>query len=99
MKELEKLYSQWCKETKRSGSVLMRSSIYEFFDWLGENGYQLYKQSSATTNTTVLLCDEVKKVVDNDNAKKACNHQYVLTEESGYRVQKCIKCYDFRHVR
>ena len=33
-KKLHSLYTQWCKETKRNGSVLIGSSIREFFDWV-----------------------------------------------------------------
>ena len=28
------IYSKWCKETKRNGSVLVGSSIKEFFEWI-----------------------------------------------------------------
>ena len=31
---LQQLYQQWCKETKRNGSVLVGSSILEFFIWV-----------------------------------------------------------------
>lgn len=33
-KKLHSLYIQWCKETKRNGSVLIGSSIREFFEWV-----------------------------------------------------------------
>lgn len=33
---LSNLFHQWCKETKRSGGVLVGKSIYEFFNWLQE---------------------------------------------------------------
>lgn len=36
-----KLFEQWCKLTKRSGGVLVGSSIREFFVWLDENGYSI----------------------------------------------------------
>lgn len=36
MKILE-LYQIWCKDTKRSGGVLVGSSIREFFKWLEDN--------------------------------------------------------------
>jgi len=34
--ELEKLFEQWCKETKRSGGVLIGSSVREFLRWLSD---------------------------------------------------------------
>lgn len=40
---MNKLYQQWCKETKRGGAVLVGGSIREFFDWLEKNGYSLIK--------------------------------------------------------
>jgi hypothetical protein len=40
---MEKLYKEWCKETKRNGSVLVSGSIYEFFSWLEQKGYKLIK--------------------------------------------------------
>jgi hypothetical protein len=38
------LFNQWCKLTKRSGGVLLGSSIREFFVWLEENGYKINKK-------------------------------------------------------
>ena len=40
---MKDLYLQWCKETKRSGSVLVGSSIKEFFKWVKLNGFHLIK--------------------------------------------------------
>lgn len=34
MTDIEELFKIWCKETKRSGGVLLGSSIREFFQWL-----------------------------------------------------------------
>jgi len=34
---MKEFYKIWCKETKRSGSVLCPGSIYEFFEWLEKN--------------------------------------------------------------
>ena len=34
--ELNTLYDQWCKETKRNGAVLIGGSMREFFEWLEE---------------------------------------------------------------
>ncbi len=34
IEEIETLYQKWLKETKRSGGVLMGSSIREFFQYL-----------------------------------------------------------------
>jgi hypothetical protein len=34
--ELNKLFKQWCKETKRGGGVLVGRSIKEFFKWVEE---------------------------------------------------------------
>lgn len=31
---IEKLYKEWCKETKRNGGVLIGNSIHEFFKYL-----------------------------------------------------------------
>ena len=31
--KLNTLYNQWCKETKRGGSVLVAGSIREFFEY------------------------------------------------------------------
>lgn len=36
-KHISDLYTQWCKETKRSGSVLVGSSLREFFKYYEEN--------------------------------------------------------------
>lgn len=36
MKWIKEKYQQWCKETKRNGSVLVGGSMNEFFDWLIE---------------------------------------------------------------
>lgn len=35
---MNELFKQWCKETKRGGSVLVGGSIREFFMWLENNG-------------------------------------------------------------
>lgn len=43
METFEELYKKWCKETKRSGGVLVGSSIREFFKWITDNGYKLTK--------------------------------------------------------
>lgn len=40
---LNELYQQWCKETKRGGAVLVGGSIKEFFIWLAEQGYYIDK--------------------------------------------------------
>jgi len=40
---IQELYKIWCKETKRSGGVLVGSSIQEFFKWLDDNQYKLIK--------------------------------------------------------
>lgn len=40
---MQELYKQWCKETKRTGSVLVYGSINEFFKWLEDNGYKITK--------------------------------------------------------
>lgn len=44
--EIEKLYKQWCKETKRGGAILIGGSIREFFDWLTQKGYKLVKDEN-----------------------------------------------------
>ena len=36
-----KIYDKWCKETKRNGSVLVGSSIKEFFEY-----YKNYNNAS-----------------------------------------------------
>lgn len=41
---IQQLYNQWCKETKRTGSVLVGGSIREFFEWVDEEGYYLRKE-------------------------------------------------------
>jgi len=38
---IENLYKQWCKETKRSGGILVGGSINEFFRWVDVQGYKL----------------------------------------------------------
>jgi hypothetical protein len=43
MKTLEDLYRKWCRETKRSGGVLVGGSIWQFFDWVKENNYKVVK--------------------------------------------------------
>lgn len=53
---IQELYNQWCKETKRNGAVLVGSSIREFFDWLDDNKYKLYK-----TEMTLRDDEEVKR--------------------------------------
>jgi hypothetical protein len=40
--KLEDLFKEWCKETKRTGSVLMGSSVREFFEWLEQKKIKLY---------------------------------------------------------
>lgn len=40
---LEKLFKEWCKETKRGGGVLVGSSVREFFQWLESKNYQIIK--------------------------------------------------------
>lgn len=47
MKIIE-LYKMWCKETNRSGGILLGSSIREFFTWL-ENHYILIKKKMKTS--------------------------------------------------
>lgn len=32
--DVQKLFKQWCKETKRSGGILVGASIREFLDYL-----------------------------------------------------------------
>lgn len=32
--KLHTLYLQWCKETKRNGSVITDAELQEFFDWV-----------------------------------------------------------------
>lgn len=41
---IEDLFNQFCKETKRSGGVLLGSSIREFFQWLDEKGFVIKKK-------------------------------------------------------
>jgi hypothetical protein len=41
--EINELYQQWCKETKRNGAILVGGSIREFFDWLEKNNYKIIK--------------------------------------------------------
>lgn len=36
MIDLHSLFKQWCKQTKRSGGVLIGGSVREFLDWLDE---------------------------------------------------------------
>lgn len=38
---INELYQQWCKETKRGGAILIGGSIREFFDWLAKQGYYI----------------------------------------------------------
>lgn len=33
---IETLYKQWCKETKRNGAILVGGSIRDFFEWLDQ---------------------------------------------------------------
>ncbi len=33
-RELESLFKQWCKETERSGGVLLGKSLREFFEYV-----------------------------------------------------------------
>lgn len=35
--DLNKLFKQWCKETKRNGGVIVGSSIREFFEYVEKN--------------------------------------------------------------
>lgn len=42
---LEELYIKWCRETKRSGGVLLGSSVREFFEWLRINNYKITKDA------------------------------------------------------
>lgn len=35
--DIIKIYDKWCKETKRNGSVLVGSSIKEFFEYYKNN--------------------------------------------------------------
>jgi len=41
MIDINILYKQWCKETKRGGGILVGGSIKEFFDWLKQNNYEI----------------------------------------------------------
>lgn len=34
--QIEFIYKKWCKETKRSGGILIGKSIHEFFEVLAE---------------------------------------------------------------
>ena len=45
MSTLKELYNQWCKETKRSGGILVGGSIQEFFIWLDNNNYIITKKN------------------------------------------------------
>lgn len=38
-------FKQWCKETNRSGGVLVGSSIKEFCDWLDKNSRPKYNSN------------------------------------------------------
>ena len=38
--DLNKLFKQWCKETKRSGGVIVGSSVREFFDYVTKQIYE-----------------------------------------------------------
>lgn len=40
---MEELFKQWCKETNRTGGVLLGSSVREFFEWLEKNNYKIVK--------------------------------------------------------
>ena len=37
-------FLKWCKLTKRSGGVLVGSSIREFFKWLEDSNYTLIEE-------------------------------------------------------
>jgi len=43
---IEVLYQQWCKETKRNGSILIGGSIRDFFKWLENNNYIIIKNEN-----------------------------------------------------
>lgn len=43
---IEKLYNEWCKETKRNGAILIGGSMREFFIWLKDKGYTLHHDSN-----------------------------------------------------
>lgn len=34
---LQELYNQWCKDTKRNGAILIGGSIREFLQYLNQN--------------------------------------------------------------
>lgn len=38
---IDKLYDQWCRETKRNGSILVGPSIKEFFKYIQQSGYEV----------------------------------------------------------
>ena len=38
---MKELFKEWCKETKRNGSVLVVGSVYEFFEWVESKKYQI----------------------------------------------------------
>ncbi len=38
---MKELFKEWCKETKRNGSVLVGGSVYEFFEWVESKKYQI----------------------------------------------------------
>lgn len=80
---LEKLYNQWCKETKRNGSVLVGKSIREFFKWLEQpERVEISKLAVNTkyrsqTNPSVIAV----YMVDIPNFVKKLEENYILIKK------------------
>lgn len=49
MTRLETIYNKWLKETKRSGGVLLGSSIREFFEYYEKNNIVTLKGEDIST--------------------------------------------------
>lgn len=48
---LQELYKQWCKETKRNGAILVGGSIREFLDYVEERCITFKKTQDERSNT------------------------------------------------
>jgi hypothetical protein len=81
-KFLKQKYSEWCKETRRNGAVLVGGSIDDFFEWLDES---CPPPVSAEVVSQLFLYDNISPdfiPIDNlEEAKKYVEANY--TEDDG----------------
>lgn len=83
MDNIEKLYKQWCKETKRNGAILVSGSIREFFDWLKQpENVEISKLAVETKyRLDINKTDTGVMVVDIPQFTKKLQEKYILIKK------------------